>query len=63
MTPLGPVGVFSAEVRDVTTIDEARLAIATIFAAQLATLLGSMAEGAAPADAAGQSMPAAKAQA
>jgi hypothetical protein len=42
MTPLGPVGVFSAEIRDLETVDEARLAIATIFAAQLATLLGSM---------------------
>jgi hypothetical protein len=42
MTPLGPVGVFSAEIRDVTSVDESRLAVATIFAAQLATLLGSM---------------------
>ena len=43
MTPLGPVGVLSAEIRDVTDIDDTRMAIATIFAAQLATLLGSMA--------------------
>jgi hypothetical protein len=42
LTPLGPVGVFSAEIREVATIDETRLAVATIFAAQLATLLGSM---------------------
>jgi hypothetical protein len=42
LTPLGPVGVFSVEIRDVASVDESRLAIATIFAAQLATLLGSM---------------------
>lgn len=42
MTPLGPVGVLSAEIRDVIAVDETRLAVATIFAAQLATLLGSM---------------------
>jgi hypothetical protein len=43
MTPIGPVGVFSAELREVSEVDEARMAVATIFAAQLATLLGSMA--------------------
>jgi hypothetical protein len=43
MTPLGPVGVFSAEIREVSEVDEARMAVAAIFAAQLATLLGSMA--------------------
>lgn len=42
MTPLGPVGVFSAEILEVPAVDETRLAVATIFAAQLATLLGSM---------------------
>jgi hypothetical protein len=42
LTPLGPVGVFSVEIRDVASVDESRLAIATIFAAQLASLLGSM---------------------
>jgi hypothetical protein len=48
MTPLGPVGVFSAEIRDVFAVDDARLAVATIFAAQLATLLGSMAVAESP---------------
>ncbi len=43
MTPLGPVGVLSAELQDVSEVDDVRMAIATIFAAQLATLLGSMA--------------------
>jgi hypothetical protein len=43
MTPLGPVGVLSAEIREVNEVDDARMAVATIFAAQLATLLGSMA--------------------
>ena len=43
MTPLGPVGVLSAEMREVSEVDDARMAVATIFAAQLATLLGSMA--------------------
>jgi hypothetical protein len=42
MTPIGPVGVLSAEMRDITEVDEARMAVATIFAAQLAALLGSM---------------------
>jgi hypothetical protein len=43
LTPLGPVGVFSAEIRDIGGVDETRLSVATIFAAQLASLLGSMA--------------------
>ena len=43
MTPIGPVGVLSAEMREVNEVDETRLAVATIFAAQLAALLGSMA--------------------
>ena len=42
LTPLGPVGVLSADIREVTEVDEARLAVAVIFAAQLASLLGSM---------------------
>ena len=42
MTPLGPAGVFSAELRDITEVDETRLAVATMFAAQFASLLGSM---------------------
>jgi hypothetical protein len=53
MTPLGPVGVFSAEIRDVATVDETRLAIATIFAAQLATLLGAMASQSSSTEATG----------
>ena len=63
LTPLGPVGVFSAEIRDVTTVDETRLAIATIFAAQLATLLGSMATVGAGEPSATDSTQPAKAQA
>jgi hypothetical protein len=43
MTPLGPVGVLSAEMRELSEVDDTRMAVATIFAAQLATLLGSMA--------------------
>ncbi len=43
MTPIGPVGVLSAELREVNEVDETRMAVATIFAAQLAALLGSMA--------------------
>ena len=62
MTPLGPVGVFSAEIRDLAAIDETRLAIATIFAAQLATLLGSMSAPSIPESADGESA-AVKAQA
>jgi hypothetical protein len=42
LTPLGPVGVFTAEIQEIASVDETRLAVATIFAAQLATLLGSM---------------------
>ena len=53
LTPLGPVGVFSAEIRDIASVDETRLAVATIFAAQLASLLGSMAAPAATAAATG----------
>lgn len=52
LTPQGPIGVFSAEVRDVAEIGVDRLAVATIFAAQLANLLGSIsppAESAPPA--------------
>jgi hypothetical protein len=41
LTPLGAVGVLSAELKDVAEVDEARLAVATIFAAQLASLVGS----------------------
>jgi hypothetical protein len=40
--PLGPVGVFSAELREIGEVDADRLALAAIFAAQLAGLLGSM---------------------
>jgi hypothetical protein len=61
MTPLGPVGVLSAEINDVANVDETRLAIATIFAAQLATLLGSMASESVLTDA--EAARAAKAQA
>ena len=43
MTPIGPVGVLSVEMRELTEVDDTRMAVATIFAAQLATLLGSMA--------------------
>jgi hypothetical protein len=42
LTPHGSVGVLSAELRDVVAIDSDRLALAAIFAAQLANLLGSM---------------------
>lgn len=52
LTPQGPIGVLSAEVRDVAEIGVDRLAVATIFAAQLANLLGSIstpAESAPPA--------------
>ena len=40
--PQGPVGVLSAELKDIKEIDRERLALAAIIAAQLATLLGSM---------------------
>ena len=43
LTPLGAVGVLSAELKGVEKVDDSRLAVATIFAAQLATLIGSMA--------------------
>jgi GAF domain len=43
LTPQGPVGVLSAELRESAEVDADRLALATIFAAQLSTLLGSMA--------------------
>lgn len=42
MTPHGPVGIFSAELRDVAEVDPERLAVAVIFAAQLAGLLGTV---------------------
>jgi hypothetical protein len=42
MTPIGPVGVLSAELRQVNDVDDTRMAVATIFAAQLASLLGTM---------------------
>ena len=42
LTPHGPVGVFSAELREVAEVDTDRLAVAAIFAAQLASLLGSI---------------------
>jgi hypothetical protein len=41
LTPLGAVGVFSAEVKGIASVDETRLAVARIFAAQLASLVGS----------------------
>ncbi len=43
LTPLGAVGVLSAELKGVEKVDDTRLAVATIFAAQLSTLIGSMA--------------------
>lgn len=43
VTPDGPVGVLSAELKAVPQVDGSRLAVATIFAAQLSMLLGSMA--------------------
>ena len=49
LTPLGPVGVFSAEIRTVAAVDDTRLAVATIFAAQLASLLGTISAPAADA--------------
>ena len=42
VTPDGPVGVLSAELKAVQQVDGSRLAVATIFAAQLSMLLGSM---------------------
>ena len=60
LTPLGPVGVLSAEIRTVAAVDDTRRAVATIFAAQLASLLGTISTPA--ADASNESA-AAKAQA
>jgi hypothetical protein len=42
VTPDGPVGVLSAELKSPGQVDSSRLAVATIFAAQLSMLLGSM---------------------
>lgn len=42
VTPSGAVGVLSAELRRVDAVDPQQLAVATIFAAQLSMLLGSM---------------------
>jgi hypothetical protein len=42
LTPQGSMGVLSAEIRDVAHVDSDRLAVATIFAAQLASLLGAI---------------------
>ena len=55
IAPTGAVGVLSAEIRDVMDVDKDRVAIATIVAAQLAALLGSIS--------AADSTPAHKAQA
>jgi hypothetical protein len=41
LTPLGAVGVLTAELRSAPEVDETRLAVATIFAAQLASLVGT----------------------
>jgi hypothetical protein len=46
LTPHGPVGVFSAELRDIPNVDADRLALAAIFSAQLANLLGAISAGA-----------------
>ncbi|MBA3269148.1 MAG: hypothetical protein H0T71_01450, partial [Acidobacteria bacterium] len=50
MTPGGPAGVLTAELRSAGEIDGQRMALAVIFAAQLASLLGSMATPAAAAE-------------
>ena len=42
LTPQGPVGILSAEFRDVPVVDADRQALAAIFAAQLANLLGAI---------------------
>jgi hypothetical protein len=47
--PSGPLGVLSVEFRDGTSADEASIALATIFAAQLATLAFPIAPAAAAA--------------
>ena len=49
LTPLGAVGVLSAEMKNVPEVDDTRLAVATIFAAQLAGLVGSKATASAAA--------------
>jgi GAF domain len=49
LTPLGAIGVLSAELKNVPEVDETCLAMATIFAAQLASLVGSRATNAAAA--------------
>jgi hypothetical protein len=54
LTPLGAVGVLSAELKNIPEVDETRLAMATIFAAQLASLVGSRSAGAVTAPAASQ---------
>jgi hypothetical protein len=50
LTPLGAVGVLSAELKNVPEVDDMRLAMATIFAAQLASLVGSRGTNAAATD-------------
>ena len=42
LTAHGPVGVFSAELREFAEVDASRLALAAIFSAQLANLLGAI---------------------
>ena len=49
LTPLGAVGVLSAELKSAPDVDETCLAVATIFAAQLAGLVGARATAAAGA--------------
>ncbi len=46
VTPDGAVGVFSAELREGPSVDADRLALSTIFAAQLSMLLGAIAPAA-----------------
>jgi hypothetical protein len=41
LSPTGPVGVLSAEIRDVPEVDTQRQALAAILAAQLSMLLGA----------------------
>jgi hypothetical protein len=41
LTPLGAVGVLSAEFKSLAEVDEHRLAVATIFAAQLSSVVGA----------------------
>ena len=47
LTPLGAVGVLTAELISAPDVDETRLAVATIFAALLASLVGTRASAAA----------------